>query len=998
MITEEELINLTQKDESPALEFKREWYWDNSTLPSEMGVKWGEFIKDLISLSNAYLGYIGVNRYLIIGYSEDDKNFYDVKIDNIKQLGDIRGFKKNLIERLEKFTSPTLLKFDVAILNINNNNIIVFEMPCPAHVTELKVELRTKTKVLDAGSIIVRKGQKSDEVRIAAPVEYQNLILEFNDYKNSDQYKTANLERDNKLLQERSIEKTVQLYIDKNTSYSLVKDYPKKEKNWKEDIVYEVYKLSDGLGVFKEFIYIHSSANQGKTVGDIRKNRYVDDLSRSIVLTDRPNIKDVEKRKENIKQSFGTNYVYFIDEFGYEFLYKDCILPYQKFNLPVYVDGLYDSDDKKDLSAIDRLKKWFHSENEPLFVVNGHGGIGKTTLAKQFLDHIYDNSTESGILFIESKEIIGELSRNAGKHSKINDVYHFYKAQLALNDDESTSFSRDLLKLSMDNGSLIIVLDGIDEVIAKLGDIFDVDSFISSIFEEYSSDLNRTKVLITCRDHFWNEVGKKILLPEITLKAFNEDLAKEFFRQCLLDDQRRNIRTIDGLPVADQKKIAKAMEFAKSLAVEDTCQDLAKKVYIPFLLDMIGYLTKLKADDLSDYDNISSSFLLGNNHTDFLIAKVCNREIKKLESLGLDDQIRLFMGIATNKENGTSLYDIKSVLTSIIGSKADDSLIEKIKGHPLLNCTDNNIYFRYDVFNVYFKTLYLVDFFRRKDINEIDEKSCRIIRGYLKYDSSFTDAICERLTYDDDILIFCIQIIESVVDRKELDHEMIISSITALLLILMNKSSGCQSNITSRTELIEKIFSTNGKLVGMCLVDIFGASDVKPTFDFRDKVLKDCTFSNYEYFWECSMNENTRFEKSYFKNIDPRSGVNYKVYDNMFAKDCNTSAIQHLINIKEEENITNKKQIIDDLVKIFRLFYERGNFYPKKQAHIRSKVFAAKLLPSLLERKVIVDFKDPEKATLVQYIVDNKYKSVINYIEQGIQSLELIRLADELVD
>ena len=125
-------------------------------------------------------------------------------------------------------------------------------------------------------------------------------------------------------------------------------------------------------------------------------------------------IKDVDRRKENIRKLFGTNHVFFIDEFGYEHLYKDCILPYEKFNLPVYVNGLYDNDNNSnlDLSAIDRLKEWFNTESEPLFVVSGHGGIGKTTLAKQFLDYVYDQVNSLGILFIDSKKIISELSRN----------------------------------------------------------------------------------------------------------------------------------------------------------------------------------------------------------------------------------------------------------------------------------------------------------------------------------------------------------------------------------------------------------------------------------------------------------------------------------------------------------------------------------------------------------------------------------------------------------
>lgn len=69
----EEISLLLEKEESPTLEFKRQWYWNDSTLPNEMGDKWGELIKDLISLANGYINKAGEYRYLIIGFSETEK-------------------------------------------------------------------------------------------------------------------------------------------------------------------------------------------------------------------------------------------------------------------------------------------------------------------------------------------------------------------------------------------------------------------------------------------------------------------------------------------------------------------------------------------------------------------------------------------------------------------------------------------------------------------------------------------------------------------------------------------------------------------------------------------------------------------------------------------------------------------------------------------------------------------------------------------------------------
>lgn len=51
--------------------------------------------------------------------------------------------------------------------------------------------------------------------------------------------------------------------------------------------------MSEAFGSTREFIYLHSGSNQGKTPGFINKNKLVENLKAAIILTDKPSIKEI---------------------------------------------------------------------------------------------------------------------------------------------------------------------------------------------------------------------------------------------------------------------------------------------------------------------------------------------------------------------------------------------------------------------------------------------------------------------------------------------------------------------------------------------------------------------------------------------------------------------------------------------------------------------------------------------------------------------------------
>ena len=435
MIDKYELARIIKEDnETPTLEFKREWYWnDKEGSNSKTGKQWGEFIKDILGLANGYLGYVGKTRYLIIGIDENDRTIHEVDYREIQALSNLIKFNKQVINKIESFAKPSLTNIKIYWMEIEQKQILVIEIPSPPSLVELVKEIQTKTKALDSGAVLLRKGQDNDSVRLASPKEFQDLNKEFDEYKKQQINGRSKL----KVVKERSIEQTVLSYLNKNESFSLNSKYPKAEKNWDENIIYEVYKIQDPLGQIKYFIYIHESASQAKTFNYLKSKSIIGEDT-LIVLTEKPeSLEDPENRKKSLKGIFKTETVFFIDEFGYEFLYKNCISDYEPFDVSVFVESYSESDLAKqnDKTAFENLKEWYHFTSQPILAIKGYGGIGKTTLVKYFLDTIYNKDEDIGLLFIDSNAIISELSRLATSNNDIDDIFDFYQALYNSNGD-----------------------------------------------------------------------------------------------------------------------------------------------------------------------------------------------------------------------------------------------------------------------------------------------------------------------------------------------------------------------------------------------------------------------------------------------------------------------------------------------------------------------------------------------------------------------------------
>ncbi len=968
---------IENNDESLWLEYKSFWYWNENTQNKSKG--WGEFLKDFSALFNTK-SYSSESKYLIIGINEKTKTpqdyFIDEHHDTLKVFSDIKAFKTKLVSKLtqnfvcipefqgNKSPESAGSFFDVNEVNFKNSKLLVINISEAPFVLEITVPLQGNES-FRKGLIPIRKVKNdgTPENCVANNEEANKIISEI-----------ENKIFDNFPEKEITIEKIVSIFVEKNFPNAKIVD-PIKENN-SSGVRFELFEITGPYIPTIKFIYIPFHSHQEKTVQFIG-DRDLLKADNIFILTDSFNKKGGKIDKSRIRSMIEEKCEktikiedFYLDDFALAKLYNDLIdqeiFHRGGFNINDFVKPYSDLSEEKTVDIL--LSEWCQKKGSPLMVVKGPGGIGKTTVIKFFLDAFYKTQQSSHkILFISSHDIINEITKNP----KIDCIFDFYEILANINDIK-LRFTKKLLELSVDHGDLLIVLDGIDEVIAKVGSRFNTKELIDSIYQGYSGTLEKTKIIITCRDYFWDSIESSYNIEVIPLKPFTRSLAIDYFKKHITSEAR----------------VRKAMDLADRFAIKKD-----ENFYTPYVLDMI------KDNLLSDHENpeINSNLLNKEILDDLIIFKSCEREIIKLDNATIDDQIEFFIKMSIDF-NGILSEDHFKLIDAKLDGKNYFNLMDKFKSHGLCEYDDSSklLRFKYDFFNEYFKAIEISRIFNTSSFMAADVNIRSIINQYLSYEGTFSYAILERLKNNvidkvKEAVIECVcEQNDSLLGESERKY---LSSLFMLLLTDIDNK-----NKENNTALLKSLYEySENEIKHLSLYNLYASKKSKPIFDFRDLTFKFCWFENYDLFSSCNFSSRTRFLDSTFiapLHVDGSSVSIARA--NIDFGSCDAIGLSNLFDEIQRNNIGKQDDLRSKLIRIIRLFWTGSSFRDKLSEDIRKKLKGNSLvLDRLLSIEVIQSKKEstPQKRSHLMYFINPKYSNLRKVMEENATCYEF----DEII-
>jgi hypothetical protein len=747
------------------------------------------------------------------------------------------------------------------------------------------------------------------------------------------------------------------------------------------------------------YLFLYQGIHLTHTFQNI-KNKYKDLFRQNnliILLPKEKEQKQYQRRIKNVSDNLKPLSIFYIDDF----IRENCsplffneisntkYLQISNFIIPtikIVNEGNIAESDR--ITSIDALKGWFEAAEMPILTIKGAGGIGKTTSAKFIADKFLQTNPKSKVIFIESRVIITKLkSQEEYSESDSISLYNFYEAATPY---ISERLSKDVFKLNFDAGNILVVIDGLDEVISNVPR-FKVDDFIASI-ERYTDEIRDGKVIITCRSYFWeaNKYPSK-LIQSLEILPFNKIQTKKFFRISFDNDENKVNRCLE---------IANEFSFPNNDGIEE---------FQPYVLDVIRLIINSGRELLKKDSTFRSAILDQKNKKDYIVFRICYRERERVKQISVDEQLIFFTHLAINKRGTIKAENFKIEVCEALEKQINDTNIEAFKGHPLLQDTDTNFKFKYDFFIDYFNTLFVSSFLKIESTHErATSEFVHILAESCWYGSEMIEDIRNRiLVWSDEDMLKISELIQQILIDENFTVAIKRKAVSGLFAIAIAINHKFKSNtIEKNTEILKLLFenpSHKNEIVGLNIVNFFSRND-NVKFDFSDLTVKDCYINTFESFWRCSFNNNTYFISPTLLNIEPENLSATTISKEHFLNpvwDDKFSTQFELVELKYKNSEDNIRYI---LKKFLGQFHVRGKI--DKQPYERLKIkftltnqhyFDFKNFIKVLKQSDLIYIfseTDTEKID-----VSDQYKSdVVKYLSDGSMSKSIQNVINKLTE
>lgn len=667
-----------------------------------------------------------------------------------------------------------------------------------------------------------------------------------------------------------------------------------------------------------------------------------------------------------------------------EYIWQYCIDEDAKRDLGIYTrpnfidQSLISDDDRRDDlgPAFDYFKKKLgEDEQSTANVIIAPGGTGKTTLCSK-LAKFYQKESDVIPIFIESEEMKKSSALLARKQVRsVFDLYDAYSA-VCINQDDEYIFNKVTFEVSILTGKLILIIDGLDELIPLFPDGFNIELFLKSI-DDLNKEMNSSKIIITSRNDVISDelVSTYSNLSKFMLLGFDDKTCQKY-----LEKRFRGFSNSEQMIKAVQANIT-------PLISKDENQRI-----LPFIVDLLSSIVEesrgsdsLKLElSFEDKDYESNSEL-----TDYLVYSILRREsVRQTIEISISEVLDIFLELAITHSDDFPTQDLTNIIDVYYPELASD-LTDKLIRNPLISIKGDTCSFKYDFISEYLNTLSIIHFInsgsKSDDIVKLiakhaygDSNVFKEVRKYFQANEATSNTLITKvikqikstLTYED-------------VFPKD-DHKFRAISFLVNITLDLNK----QLSKTEKMGVLKTIFGNENSV---SFLSIYG--DAK-ALDFSNTQILNSRFIGYKNF-TTSKFDNTTFSNCVFDNIN-NENIPTSLSSDMFES-CQMGDLDIVIELAKNRTNDNRALVEKELRTFFTSFFNRARFVDQKKSYVKfsdkvkgiddnffDDLLSKDIIKVKLEKshetyyKICPNYHDSIYTLIMNNTVDDKMRGIVN--------------------
>lgn len=641
---------------------------------------------------------------------------------------------------------------------------------------------------------------------------------------------------------------------------------------------------------------------------------------------------------------------------------------------PYFIDQKLHATDRSllSLSFVDSIVNNQILAKKPVYVVFGDGGAGKTTFCEQAVARINDYQSKGlhkKAILLSSFDIPDESS---GKGVKIDSLESLYTLTMA-NDDNLIHPVN--LALNISSGNLLIIIDGLDEIQAKLKERFALDEFLDSVRDLNDTYLN-CSVIVTSRAIDQSSFER----PDVSIfyiKGFDEQLVDQY----LIKRFKR-----------DHAAISRAREYLSQIS-----QDAE---ITPLILRLVSELATEESGSRK-FSISSEKYFQKDQVLDKVVFQLIDREVttKQVLPVSCDQYFEILKDMVFEYGGRVSREDFSLLIEVAISGTSGPAKVRDFKNlhlSTLLGRDGETIKIKYDSLELWIKARYLTYLFKlgnkENDKNVIKTIAQNCYKGGVLVEE-LGKSKPKQPIYESTVIQQYAPLL-----NPENEDPLIRKLVSALLYIAFQNDN---SDRTERSRKLVEIFGIQGggRINGLSIFGNFYPLDFS-LFTVSNGYFNDFSNLSKSYL----PGDRPIFFSSEFVGIDKSSFGREVATRQNFDSEC--VLCQELLDLIDSD-IENKERrqanIKSDLQKIFRVGFRSGNFiwrsealYRQQCSTLKSKIGLSSYLHSL-EREGFISSIATTGSSGDGYQVNEEVKlDVKDFLTQSILSTRMESLLQKL--